>query len=533
MPYCPHFTVRRLTQARLMRRWALLSALLVTGLCACAESSDEPQVSASGAGGNGMGDGGAVMSGGASATGGVVTVGGASSGGNAVGAGGTVGAGGSVGSGGASNGGAMGGALGGSSGDGYGGLPSSGGSPSNGGAMGGALGGSSGDGYGGAVGGALGGSSGDGYGGAMGGTPGGDAGTSGATAGTTDGGAETGEGGTGEGGSAGSGTARTEGPCDIYAAAETPCVAAHSTVRALYREYTGSLYQLRRASDQQTTDVPVGPEGFADIAVQDSFCDGAQCTISIIYDQSPNGNHLPKSPKALWLPDGGNESNAAEGEITVGGHTVHGIYVTGYSTDIGYRATQTVGIAKGDEPESMYMVVDGKRYSDQCCFDYGNATPSGGADGNGTMEAIYFGNDITWGGRGEGNGPWVAADLEFGVYKSDQGGWQSEEVYTASAKSIIADFATAMLKGPSGNHFTLKAGSAQSGTLTTMWDGPRPSASGYSPKRLEGAIILGTGGDGSNGGTGTFFEGAMVTGVPPDTVDEAVQANIVAAGYGR
>jgi non-reducing end alpha-L-arabinofuranosidase len=50
---------------------------------------------------------------------------------------------------------------------------------------------------------------------------------------------------------------------------------------------------------------------------------------------------------------------------------------------------------------------------------------------------------------------------------------------------------------------------------------------------LQGVIILGTGGDGSNGGRGTFFEGAMISGNPPDSVDDVVQANIVAAGYGR
>lgn len=55
---------------------------------------------------------------------------------------------------------------------------------------------------------------------------------------------------------------------------------------------------------------------------------------------------------------------------------------------------------------------------------------------------------------------------------------------------------------------------------------------GYSPKK-QGAIILGTGGDGSQGGTGTFFEGAITSGDPPDAVDDAVQANVVAAGYGR
>jgi len=37
------------------------------------------------------------------------------------------------------------------------------------------------------------------------------------------------------------------GPCDIYAAANMPCAAAHSTVRALYGSYGGNLYQVRRA----------------------------------------------------------------------------------------------------------------------------------------------------------------------------------------------------------------------------------------------------------------------------------------------
>ena len=41
---------------------------------------------------------------------------------------------------------------------------------------------------------------------------------------------------------------RPQGPCDIYAAGGTPCVAAYSTVRALYVSYDGPLYQVQRAS---------------------------------------------------------------------------------------------------------------------------------------------------------------------------------------------------------------------------------------------------------------------------------------------
>src|SRR5579862_8147839 len=89
---------------------------------------------------------------------------------------------------------------------------------------------------------------------------------------------------------------RPKGPCDIYAAAGDPCVAAHSTTRALYASYNGPLYQVLRQSDGKTLDIgvvqPVAspvPDagGYANAAAQDSFCANTYCWISIIYDQSP------------------------------------------------------------------------------------------------------------------------------------------------------------------------------------------------------------------------------------------------------
>ena len=50
--------------------------------------------------------------------------------------------------------------------------------------------------------------------------------------------------------------------------------------------------------------------------------------------------------------------------------------------------------------------------------------------------------------------------------------------------------------------------------------------------KKQGAIILGIGGDNSNGADGTFYEGVMTSGYPSDATENAVQANIVAAGYG-
>ena len=51
------------------------------------------------------------------------------------------------------------------------------------------------------------------------------------------------------GAASGAAAARGKGPCDIYAAAGDPCVAAHSTTRALYASYDGPLYQVVRQSD--------------------------------------------------------------------------------------------------------------------------------------------------------------------------------------------------------------------------------------------------------------------------------------------
>src|SRR5215471_6198822 len=90
--------------------------------------------------------------------------------------------------------------------------------------------------------------------------------------------------------------ARPAGPCDIYAAAGTPCVAAHSTTRALYASYNGPLYQVKRQSDGATKDIgvvqPAGSDagGYADAAAQDAFCANTVCWITILYDQSPNHN---------------------------------------------------------------------------------------------------------------------------------------------------------------------------------------------------------------------------------------------------
>ena len=101
--------------------------------------------------------------------------------------------------------------------------------------------------------------------------------------------------------------ARPEGPCDIYAAAGTPCAAAHSTTRALYASYDGPLYQVMRESDRATLDIGVVPStpgemgGYANAAAQDEFCKNTTCWITIIYDQSEFKNHLEQAPRGAFV----------------------------------------------------------------------------------------------------------------------------------------------------------------------------------------------------------------------------------------
>ena len=87
------------------------------------------------------------------------------------------------------------------------------------------------------------------------------------------------------------------------------------------------------------------------------------------------------------------------------------------------------------------------------------------------------------------------------------------------------------LLGEIPGHFAIKGGNAQGGDLLAYWDGQR--APGYAPMEKQGAIVLGIGGDNSDGAVGTFYEGVMTRGYSTDTTDSAVQKNIVAAGYGK
>ncbi|MEV0354389.1 arabinofuranosidase catalytic domain-containing protein [Nonomuraea sp. NPDC050680] len=317
-------------------------------------------------------------------------------------------------------------------------------------------------------------------------------------------------------------------PCDIYASGGTPCVAAHSTTRALYGSYSGNLYQVRRSSDNATRNIgALTAGGVADAAAQDSFCAGATCVITVVYDQSGRGNDLwyqgssvvPGSPQSR-------PATATTESLTVGGNKAYSLYINPGNSY--WRDGHLTGVPTGSAPEGMYMVTSGTHVNGGCCFDYGNSETTRKADAAGAMDAINFSTQCWFGGC-QGSGPWVQADLEWGLYPGGSQSWNPNQ------RAFPHKFVTATLKNNGTTRFAMKGSNAQSGSLYTLYDGTLPN--GYSPMKKQGAIILGSGGDcckpdgGANLSAGTFYEGAMVAGYPTDAVENAVQAEVIAAGY--
>ena len=270
----------------------------------------------------------------------------------------------------------------------------------------------------------------------------------------------------------------------------------------------------------QVIDVPVASNGLAHIQIQREFCgvEAEECQIVRIYDQSPNGNHLDIAPGGGACPLTDSGVFAEKAPVLVNGVELVGAYFEGY---MGYRNIHTKNIATGDEPETMYMLTRGDHYNGGCCFDFGNAEVDSHDDGKGTMEAVYFGNSNGW-GRGAGNGPWVMADLENGL-------WAGDNQTNPENLPVTSQFVTAFLKGKPKS-FALKAGDAQdASTFKTVYEGPRPP--GYEVMNKQGSIILGIGGDDSCSAIGTFYEGVMISNWTDDATDQAIHENIAAMKY--
>merc|ERR1712023_196300 len=96
-------------------------------------------------------------------------------------------------------------------------------------------------------------------------------------------------------------------------------------------------------------------------------------------DQTGNENHLtPRDDTGVPQRGGNNRTghkhypvDASKHKIYVSNHTaVYGMY---FDPGMGYNNNKTKDVATGDDPETIYAVMTGKRFGNYCCFDYGNS----------------------------------------------------------------------------------------------------------------------------------------------------------------
>ena len=341
--------------------------------------------------------------------------------------------------------------------------------------------------------------------------------------------------GTGSGGS-GSGT-RTDGPCDIYAAANTPCAGAYSMVRSLAKAYAGPLYQVRSGSSSTNTgmggmtkDIGQTADGYADASVQDAFCMGTVCTVSKLYDQSGNGNDLIRGsagPTGNGTRSGDDdyESSATKLSITAGGHKVYALYMQQYE---GYRTPLNVtgkGMPTGNKAQGIYELVDGTHFGTMCCWDFGAVSPD--PSKYVVMNTMFFGTGF-W-GTGTGKGPWFMGDFEGGVWAGGTGAATVNNPMNPSMAGI--NFALGVLHTPVGKYALRMADVQMASDLTTAYDGGIPTSK--MAWANSSGIALGIGGDNSNNSYGTFYEGALTNGSPSNDTDLLIMKNIKSVGYAK
>ena len=150
--------------------------------------------------------------------------------------------------------------------------------------------------------------------------------------------------------------AASAAPCDILLAAGNPCVAAHSTTRALFDDYAGTLYNITRP-DGQSFSVPLlAAGGFANKSAHDAFCPNKDCVISNVYDQTANANHLGQRHKLV---------NASQHPIKISGVDVYGMW---FDPGYGYHVDKTQNVAQNNEPESIFAVLSGTHFNGGCAW---------------------------------------------------------------------------------------------------------------------------------------------------------------------
>ena len=313
-----------------------------------------------------------------------------------------------------------------------------------------------------------------------------------------------------------------QGPCDILAAASTPCVAAHSVTRRMLSTYAGPLFVANNGSTTQN--IGTLANGTVDTAALKVFCGGATCTMQAICDHITgycDGTHNSFLQSTA----------ASQGSIVFplfsGGQSLPMLIINNQlntaATQFYRNRTSTVNIPTGTAAITEYMITGPNTVGNLYGGTYGDTNSTVTDGGNGTMFALAFSTGVDSVTRGTGTGPWAGVDFE-----------NNDRAFGATTDYQYNHWLTKFTSSSGICCYTVKAGDATNGTLTTTNNNTNlPNTSAYCTPpcqytaNWQGGLSLGEGADGTSTPT-TFLEGDVVAAATTDATDNAVQANVVA-----
>jgi len=297
------------------------------------------------------------------------------------------------------------------------------------------------------------------------------------------------------------------GPCDVFASNGTSCVAAYSMTRKMLAAWGGAAFQVTRASDSTTQDIGFLASGAVNRSTEATFCAATTCTVTLLYDQTGNGNNLPTGAAAI--PASPTIAAAPYAEITTAGSTFPVLKTA--SGQAYRRRTSTTAIPTGGSAVTVYEVANNS-VSAALGGAFSENESTVHDDGAGTMFGISYSTlQVPTGSPAQYGLEHENGDILIDSYQPPN--------FTLIVKKAAGTATTTAVE--------LEMGDATTGGLRTLYAGPGELAAAWN---LEGGLSAGEGGDAS-ATPFAGFEFAVLAGETSDAADAAAQANI-AAFYG-
>ena len=322
---------------------------------------------------------------------------------------------------------------------------------------------------------------------------------------------------------------RQTGPCDLYAAGGQPCVAAHSTTRALYSAYTGPLYQVhapvrQRHQGRRGRRRRLRRRRRAGRVLRQHALPDHEALRPVADAQRPHAGaarrlQRPRPGRVQQLP--GRRHGADHGQRPQGLRRLH-------RAGHGPAQQQPEG-HRGRRSGRGHLLGHQRPPLQRAAAASTTATPRSTAATTATARWRPPTTATPPAGiAAQGPGPWIMTDQENNLVGCVNPGSTSK--LCANLPTIDWRFVTGIAKGEP-HHWASLGGDAQTGPLTTMFDGPRDRLDAMTRCASRARSCSATAATTASAPRAPSTRASMTTGYPTDATDRLVQANVAAAKY--